>query len=346
VNAPSGHGTAVWSSPEWRAHAVSWLDERLASAGIERRGNVEQPHLEPWATVLKVPTNAGVVWMKAAAPGTAFEAGLYDLLAATVPDRVLTPITTDPGRGWMVLPDGGPSLGERLTGTALVEALASAMAEYGRMQLDLAPHVDGLLSLGVADMRPRMMGERFEQALAATRADLDGRPADRSTHRRVAAMGETIASWCDGLAASSLPPSLDHNDLHPWNILGDGDGDGDGAGDVRFYDWGDSVVAHPFAAMLVPLGFVQRLLGAELDDPRFLDARDAYLDVFSPVAPGEDLAATLDVACRVAKIARVLTWDRAVRAARDEGQQVDENWTRAPMETLATLLDDSYLGGA
>jgi hypothetical protein len=98
--------------------------------------------------------------------------------------------------------------------------------------------------------------------------------------------------------------------------------------------------------MLLPLGFVQRLLGVEIDDPRFADARDAYLDVFSPVAPGEDLLATLDVACRVAKIARVLTWDRAVRAAWNEGQEVAENWTRAPMETLATLLDDSYLGGA
>src|SRR5262245_36588383 len=340
MNPPSGHGTAVWSSPEWRAHAVSWLDERLASAVIERCGDVEQPHVEPWATVLKVPTNAGVVWMKAAGPGTAFEAGLYDLLAATVPDRVLTPIATDAARGWMVLPDGGRPLGDRLTGTALVEALVGALAEYGRMQLDLVPHVDGLLSLGVADMRPQMMGERFEQALTATRAGLDGRAADRSTHRRVAAMGETIASWCERLSASFLPASLDHNDLHPWNILGDG------AGDVRFYDWGDSVVAHPLAAMLVPLGFVQRLLEVELDDPRFVDARDAYLDVFRPVARGEDLVATLDVACRVAKIARVLTWDRAVRAASDEGQDVDENWTRAPMETLEALLDDSYLGGA
>ena len=319
---------------------MSWLDERLASAGIERRGDVEQPHLEQWATVLKVPTSVGLVWMKAAGPGTAFEAGLYDLLAATVPDRVLTPIATDATRGWMVLPDGGRPLGERLTGTALVERLVAALADYGRMQLELAPHMDRLLSLGVADMRPHMMGERFEQALAVTRADVDGRAADRSTHRRVAAMGETVATWCERLAESSLPPSLDHNDLHPWNILGDGDGD------VRFYDWGDSVVAHPFAAMLVPLGFVQRVLGVEVDDPRFVDARDAYLDVFSPVAPGEDLEATLDVACRVAKIARVLTWDRAVRAARDEGQQVDEAWRNAPMETLASLLDDSYLGGA
>jgi hypothetical protein len=340
VPAPSGHGTAVWSSPEWRAHAVSWLDERLASAGIERRGDVEQPHLAPWATVLKVPTTAGVVWMKAAGPGTAFEAGLYELLATTVPECVLTPIATDPARGWIVLPDGGSPLGERLTGADLVEPLVAALADYGRMQLDLVPHVDGLLSVGVADMRPAVMGERFEQALAATGADLDDQTANRSIHRQVATMGETVASWCERLAASSLPPSLDHNDLHPWNILGDG------AGNARFYDWGDSVVAHPFAAMLVPLGFVQRLLGVEVDDPRFADARDAYLDVFGPLARGEDLAATLDLACRVAKIARVLTWDRAVRAARDEGQEVDENWTSAPMETLASLLDDSYLGGA
>jgi Ser/Thr protein kinase RdoA (MazF antagonist) len=217
----------------------------------------------------------------------------------------------------------------------------AALVDYGRMQLDLASHVDGLLSLGVADMRPGVMEERFGQALAATRDDLDGRAADRSIHAQVAAMGGTVASWCERLATSSVPPSLDHNDLHPWNILSDGAADG-----VRFYDWGDSVVAYPFAAMLVPLGFVQRLLGAGLDDARFADARDAYLDVFRAIAPTEDLVATLELACRVAKIARVLTWDRAVRAARDEGQEVDKGWTIAPMETLASLLDDSYLGGA
>jgi hypothetical protein len=127
--APAGHGTAVWSTPEWRAAALSWLDERLANAGMERRGDVEQPHLQPWATVLKVPTTAGVVWMKAAGPGTAFEAGLYRLLATTVPDRVLTPIATDPARGWILLPDGGPPLGERLSGADLVEPLVAALVD-------------------------------------------------------------------------------------------------------------------------------------------------------------------------------------------------------------------------
>ena len=47
------HSVAAWASASWRAAAVSWLDEQLGAAGIERVGEVEQPHLRPWATVLR-----------------------------------------------------------------------------------------------------------------------------------------------------------------------------------------------------------------------------------------------------------------------------------------------------
>ncbi|MGH8991054.1 MAG: phosphotransferase [Acidimicrobiia bacterium] len=186
------------------------------------------------------------------------------------------------------------------------------------------------------------MPERFEQALASTGAELarSGSDTDRAQHGRVAAMGATVAAWCEQLGASRVPASLDHNDLHPWNILGTG------PGPTRFYDWGDSVVAHPFAAMLVPLGMLRRLLDVPLDDPRFLRARDAYLDGFAPLAPGKDLAGTLAVACRVAKIARVLTWDRALEASRAQGEAIPDSWATAPLETLVSLLDDAYVGGA
>jgi hypothetical protein len=234
----AGFGTEVWGSAAWRSLAGEWVDARLADAGRRRTGPVEQPHLRPWATVLRVPVDGGgtggpggtggTVWMKAAGPGTAFEAGLCDLLARVVPDRVLVPLATDPGRGWMLLPDGGPPLGERLDGAALADEMVAALVAYGRLQLDLAPHVDEMLALGVADMRPAAMPGRYAEAVAAT-----GTPAD--------------------------------------------------------------------------------------------------------------LAPTLEVACRLAKVARTLTWDRAVRAAREDGQPVDDDWATAPRETLLTLLGPSYL---
>jgi Phosphotransferase enzyme family len=322
---------AVWSSPTWRAEAAAWLDERLAAAGIERTGEVEQPHLRPWATALRAPTTAGPVWLKASGPGTRFEAGLYAVLARAAPEHVLVPLALDPARGWMLLPDGGPSLGARASGPDVLAGLAGALVRYGRLQRALEPHVGAMLGAGVPDMRPAAMPGRFGEALAAVRATTG--PAGHEVAARVAQIEPRFAAWCERLAASPLRVSLDHNDLHPWNVLADG---------ARFYDWGDSVVAHPLAATLVPLGLLRRGLG----DHDFIRARDAYLDVFSDVAPRAELVETLGLACRVAKIARVLTWERALRAAGAQGAAVDERWLAATRDTLASVLDDGYLGGA
>jgi hypothetical protein len=198
----NGRGTEVWSSASWREAAVSWLDEHLPAAGIERIGEVEQPQLRPWATVLKVPTSVGTVWLKAAGATTAFEVPLYDLLRRVAPDHVLNPIAADLDRGWVLLPDGGPSLGATLNGGELADALTRALPEYAQFQRNLAPRADELVAMGLADMRPEVMPRRFEEAVAAV-ADYVGRHgtvADRETLVQVDGLRETYASWCERLA--------------------------------------------------------------------------------------------------------------------------------------------------
>ena len=290
--------------------AVAWID-----AHVERTGEVEEVRVRPWATVLRAPTRSGPVWMKLSGAGTAFEVPLYRVLARVVPERVLTPIAVDVERAWLLLPDGGSSLGERDAG---LDALVDALVEYGRLQRELEPAVEEMLALGVPDMRPPVMPARFHEALAAAGGNAE-----------VAAMEPEVIGWCERLAASPLPPSLDHNDLHPWNML-------EGA---RYYDWGDSVIAHPFAAMLVPLGYVQYRFG---DEP-LERARDAYLGVFADRASHDELVEALELACRVGKIARTLTWDRAIRTAREHGEAIDPDWATAPAETLERLLRPGYL---
>jgi hypothetical protein len=322
----------AWTSATWRESALAWVDARLAEAGLQRMGDAEQTRVRPWATVLRVPVAHGSVWFKAAGSGTAFEVPLYALLARAVPGHVLAPIAADPHRGWILLPEGGLTLADRAAGAELLDGLVDALVQYGRVQRELEPHVEAMLALGVPDMRPAAMPGRFREALDAAGG------GDATTLRRIAAMEASVRGWCERLAASPLPPSLDHNDLHPRNVLVDG------AGAMRYYDWGDSVVAHPFAAALLPLGLVRSGLGSGLGDPRFLRARDAYLDVFSDRTPRAELARTLALACHVAKIARALTWERALRAAREQDEEVDPTWARAPLETLAMVLDESYLG--
>jgi hypothetical protein len=210
-------GIAAWSSDAWLVEAVAWMDARLADAGRRRTGAVQQPHVRPWSTVLVAPMDDGRVWMKAGGPGTAFEAGLCALLAEIAREDVLRPLGVDAARGWMLLPDGGPALGEQLEGAARLEALQEALVRYGRLQRALAGRVEELLALGLADMRPAAMPARFHEALAAVEA-LGGRSG---TVRRVAAAEDTVLGWCARLAAAPGGASLDHNDLHPFNVLAD-----------------------------------------------------------------------------------------------------------------------------
>ena len=284
--------------------------------------------------MLRAPTSGGVVWLKAAGRDTAFEAELYELLQRLAPERVLTPLAVDVERAWILLPDAGRSLGERASGRALIGGLAGALPQYGELQRDLAPHAGDLLDLGLADMRPAAMPARFDEALDAVEAYVRhrGGPADRTTYDRVTKVRETVVGWCKRLAASPVQASLEHNDLHPYNILVADDGQ------ARFYDWGDSVVAHPFASMGLGLGFIRNQVEtSELDR-----LRDAYLEVFSDLGPRPELVETLELACRVGKVARALTWQRAIGAL--GWDEVDDDWARGPIESMDSLLDASYLG--
>jgi hypothetical protein len=110
----------------------------LQKHGIERIGELETPRVRPWATVLSLATNRGPVWLKATGPGAVSEVWLYDILVRAAPARVLEPIASDPALGWILLPDGGPPLGERFG----VEELAQAMTTALRAALDQDDAVD------------------------------------------------------------------------------------------------------------------------------------------------------------------------------------------------------------
>ncbi len=231
--------------------ATRWIDARLQESGVTRESTVELVRERPWGSVARTESSSGTLWLKAPGPETAFEVPLYGLLGQVAPEATLEPIALDSERGWVLLPDGGLSLGEAQSGAALTDGLISSLGRYAALQRALEPHLDTLLSLGIADFRPVALLERFDDAFEAARATAPpGADGLGGLERR----RPEIEAWVVDLEGRPGQPSLDHNDLHPWNILGDPMD----ATTLRFYDWGDSVVQHPFAAAALPLGFVER----------------------------------------------------------------------------------------
>src|SRR6266700_8202306 len=71
-----------WTQLEWLAEASAWIRAR-----VEVTGEIEQPHVRWWSTVLRVPTGAGDLYFKANAPPHAFEAALLLILGRLQPGR-------------------------------------------------------------------------------------------------------------------------------------------------------------------------------------------------------------------------------------------------------------------
>lgn len=327
-------GLELWASAAWRDAMTAWLDERLAAVNLHRTGQPDQVRLRPWGTVFRIPASGGAVWFKAPAPATVFEVGLYALLARSAPGLVLTPIAIDLDRGWLLLPDGGPTLNDIASGPDLVDALVTIMPRYGGLQRDLAPEVDAMLALGVTDMRAAAMPTRFDEAFTAVETWVSGHgdATDRELPHRIAARRETFVAWCDALSTAPGAASIDHHDLHAKNIFVSDRG-------FTIADWGDAVIAHPLASLLVTLGFVRHYLKVHDNDPAVLRVRDAYLEAFSDLALQRDLVATANLACQVAKVTRALIFIRSLEAANDPGHP----FAREPLVWLAGILNDSPL---
>lgn len=204
-------------SAAWRALAVGWLDEQPASAGIERTGEVQQPHLRPWATVLTAPTTRGPVWLKGALAQHRIRGRS---LRAARPDPPGPCADADRGRSCaqlVLLPDGGPpARGPRQRQQPRRRARGDpapvrATAARSRSRSRPAP---GPRCQRHA-RRDHATAIRWKRSRPWVTIGRRGQRGDEEARERVAAMGEAFASWCQRLASLPGMPSVDHNDLHP-----------------------------------------------------------------------------------------------------------------------------------
>jgi hypothetical protein len=263
-----------WTDPSWLAEAHAWI-----RAHVEPTGAIEQPHVRPWSTVLRVPTSGGDVWFKASVPVHAHEAAVVRTLASLRPDRVPELHAADLERGWILMADAGVRLRELIEGERDLGRWLDVLPAYGELQLEAAPHADELVALGVPDRRLAVLPTQAAELLD------DVAP---------------VAEMCEQLASYELPETVQHDDFHDAQVfLRDGQ------------YWGDACVSHPFFSMSVTL---EGGIGWGLDDVAgsvdLTPFRRAYLDAFRPYGSREELESALSVALRLGWLCRALNVHR------------------------------------
>jgi hypothetical protein len=254
--------------------AQLWIGEHVRPAGP-----VELVHERPWSTVHRVPVAGGAVWFKACNEVQAFEPRLSAELYSRWPDLVGEVLAYDEERAWLLLADAGNRIGPA------TEPWLELLPRYAELQQGEAKHAEEHIANGVPDLTLASVPARYVELLGRD-LPVELRPLDE------------LERLCAELAASRLPASIQHDDLHGSNVY-------ERNGRLRLLDWGDSSVSHPFFSLVVTF----RLVG---ESTRL---RAAYLEPW-----GSGLEEVFELALRVGAVAHAIAWARQ-REFLDSAQQ-------------------------
>jgi hypothetical protein len=298
-------------APEFHNDVVDWL----VANGVEPTGQLELVHERPWSTVLRVPTADGALFLKQEQPVQAYEVLLTVALASRWPDRVPEVVAADIDRSWLLLRDGGVRMVDR----GALDVFPRALQLYGELQVGEVTHVDELLGFGLRDLRISVVSAAYEPFFERDHG------LDSDEVKRLLEHAPRFNHLCAELEGFGLPISIQHDDLHQWNVFVRGER-------IAIYDWGDSSVAHPLWSWVKPLGVAQQYDA----DPAPL--RAAYLSPWTRIAPEEDLRAALELAVPSGTFAYALQVRRQFDAMPDAGDHYADYLPQV-LRRLLALLD-------
>lgn len=320
-----------WEEPGWLAEVEAWIETELGKDGRSRTGPLDQFHVRPWSTVIRVPTAGGLLYFKATPPKLAYEAALTVALARRHPDALPPVIAADAGRGWLLLGDGGRRLREPLRAEGSGARWQTILPQYAAMQKDLAPRAAELLALDVPDRRLNRLPQKLTMLIEAAQSQALPPPDGLSdaAYRRLENLSAAFPGLCAELAAGPIPESLDHGDFHDGNIFWEN-------GRYTFFDWGDSGVAHPFFSLRATFVSLENSLGEAKAAAWFAPLRDAYLAAWREYGSQKALRATFQQAQRLAPLIAALRWYAALSLLENPGQSA---YAHAVPSLLRELLD-------
>jgi hypothetical protein len=312
----------IWQDPVWQKGVHEWIRAQAEHNSIQLTGEIKQPHIYHWSTVMTVPSDVGVLFFKATAEETKHEIVLTQKLAEWYPNAMPELIAVDTARGWMLMRDGGEQLRASIRPTQDIKPWKPVITRYAELQIGLAGHVDEILALGIPDHRLASLPCLFLQLLVDEESLMLGQEKGLTPDefRQLQNLKTRFEGLCAELADFGIPESINHGDFHDGNILIKD-------GRITFFDWGDADITHPFVSLRT--FFVSIEMALDLDDyaftPEMAALLDRYLEPFQKFASKKGLRKAYSLSKPVASIVKTLAWHQSI-SRMDDSMRGEYAW--------------------
>jgi hypothetical protein len=306
-----------WSEVGWKEQTNEWITKELIYRENTLKGPVEEVQSTIWSYVSKVSTSTGYYYFKAVTTSLGHEVPLTALLAEIVPTFVPEVVVADTQRNWLLLRDGGQTLGSVTRADKDMTRWEEMVRHLAHLQIQVVEQKERLLATGIFDRRLHVLPQLYIKALENTPLLLIGEGGLREGElEQLRAFAPQVWAMCEKLATYRVPETLHHDDLGAGNILLNGEC-------YLFFDWSESAVAHPFFTLMIVLRYVEVVLKCGEETLECITS--AYLSCWIEYEPMERLREAFTLALRLAKLCRSLSWQHILGhlAPEQRGESAD-----------------------
>lgn len=296
----AGEKSGPFARPGWMRELCAWTNTQIAPLGLRLTGWFKQLNASPTFALIRLETEAGAVWFKAAGEPNAHELRVTVQLARLFPQCVppILGIHRD-WNGWLSPEAPGMPLDETTESSAW-ERVATNLA---KLQIESIERTKELLQSQLKDLRPAKLMERVDPFVARMielmAAQEKVNPAPLSPPE-LANLAVALGESCAILESIGLPATLAHTDFNPGNIIVSNDG-------CMFLDWAEGCVTYPLLTFEYLRVHLERCgLGQPATTERLLAA---YLQPWTTFYSHEVLSRALAFAPLIAVFAFAVSTD-------------------------------------
>lgn len=313
---------APWFEETYMLKIENWIKEVLQDEGLTLADGLQELKKTDFSLVLLVPTNAANLYFKGTRSSTHHEAATSLYFHRAYPGKSTGVVRIEETEGWLLMNElGGVPIRQLKDKRVWQEAIN----EYANLQVSEFVNLERLRKLNIPN-----------RTLFALREDiinhLEGMcDTGLSPEEKVAVMKlqPELLKMCDELEELLPVHTIDHSDLHSANIQYDD-------GKIKFLDWGDASLTHPFFSTRV---FWNSLFELVDNDPEWLamidEFRPCYLQPWTAYAPMEKLDRALKISDQLGCIHRAVSWYSYLNPS-----VADQSEFKKPSQWLQALLEE------
>jgi hypothetical protein len=296
----SGEKPGPFARAGWLQELFRWADAQTAPLGLRLTGEFQQFSASPTSNLVRLTTENGALWFKAAGELNAHELGVTVRIAHRFPQHVPVILGIHTAwNGWLSIEAPGTPLDE-LTHCAAWEKAAETL---GELQLESIGKCAELVEAGCKDMGL----VRVQEAIAPFLARMDefmhaqerNSPAPLSSSE-LGSLGDALSEAFSQLRSFGFPDTLGQLDCNPGNIVVSPD-------HCTFLDWAEACVTNP----VITFEYLRRHLRRSGVEEPVAEARivAAYLRPWTSLFSPEEFLRAMTVASPVAVFVHAVARD-------------------------------------